>query len=135
MWNKNTNERIFIILQFFIPKRRKKIESEEQRRALQSDGESPAKKTKIETAKNSKKSAIFRFPNNFLVKKLLMLPKSDKCIPESAKMWERPEFLNAVVIFTSVYSRIPVIKASKSAPEAPQAYNNLLNWRRKRLRM
>ena len=52
----------------------------------------------------------------------------ERCIPESARIWERPAFLKLKETSEDVYSFAPQSNASNKPPPAPQENISLLNW-------
>ena len=94
--------------------------------ALNKDGDNPANHTKIISAViliiNESFFLPIRFPKNIAIPENI-----DKCIPESARMCDKPAFLKLPAISEEVYSFAPHNKASKSPPAAPHENINLLN--------
>ena len=97
------------------------------KKALNSEGVNPANQTNPAINIKRSKKAIFRLFNFFPIKNA-MAENNDKCIPESATIWESPASLNASVRFWFVYSLAPVRSASKRAPPSPHPYKSLLKY-------
>ena len=98
----------------------------EQMKALIKDGEKPANQTKRMST-----MILMIYVSRFLPilspQKTAIDENIERCIPESARMCESPESLNAFDIFGSVYSLAPLNKASSRPPASFQQYINLLN--------
>lgn len=101
-------------------------QSKEHKKARNKEGEKPANQTKSITNKNEKPILIF-FPAIFFDAEALKPAKKDKCIPESAKTWDKPAFLNPVLMLFSRYSLDPQRSARSNAPAASHAYIRRLN--------
>ena len=102
-------------------------------KALNKEGEKPANQTKIISAiiliiKVSFFLPIF-FPANMAIPENI-----DKCIPDKARICDKPAFLKASARLFSVYSFAPERRAKSKPPALPQAYINLLNCKRARAR-
>lgn len=90
------------------------------------DGPAPANHTKKTIAASSKKSAIFLLAILLDIKKASP-PNKLKCIPERARMCERPAFRKASDRTGSVYSLDAVKSVSRRPPASPHPYISLLN--------
>lgn len=99
--------------------------SKAQIKALKRDGEKPANHTKRIKVIILIKQVIFFLPIMF-PRKIEIAENIERCIPDKARMWDKPAFLNARLVLSSVYSFAPDSKANKSPPPLPQAYISLL---------
>ena len=74
---------------------------------------------------------LIRYVRRFLPilspQKIAIEENIERCIPESARICERPESRKAFVNFDSVYSLAPLSRASRRPPASFQQYINLLN--------
>ena len=109
------------------------IVSRAQIKARTRDGENPANHTKPTRAEIRRKKVSLRTPVR-LPKKSAMAENMERCIPERAKMWERPARRKASEVAASVYSRAPHKSARRRPPPLPQAYIRRLKCRRQRAR-
>lgn len=82
----------------------------------------PANHVNAQTAKSCKKIAK-RLPKNFFPANSAIPEKSERCIPESARICESPAFLNPVHNSESAYSFMPEINAKSSPPASPHVYS------------
>ena len=123
--NKNEKHKTVIILLFFTFAIDCKIKILLQIKARNNDGEKPANQTNRKIEKGFAKKTKLYFFIFFPI--MTAIPENkDKCIPDNAKMWESPAFLNASVVTFEVYSFAPDKSASKSPPASPHLYINLL---------
>ena len=97
----------------------------EQSKALKSEGERPAKSTK---SKMARRRGIKRclLPNTFPMDVPARDEKKERCIPLSARIWDKPADLKASEVFSSVYSRAPERSERINAPALPHALMSLL---------
>ena len=114
---KKERDKIIIIFMSLILNLYTRIEKIEHKKALNKDGENPAKKTNIKIKKSLIR--IIFFETSFEIK--------FKCIPDNASICESPAFLKLSDKFMSVYSFIPESKARSKPPALPQEYIIRLN--------
>ena len=96
-----------------------------QIKALVSDGEKPANHTNATNAIMRSRNVSFLIPARF-PKKIAIAENMERCMPESARMWERPARRKASWVDGSVYSRDPHKRAKSKPPPLPQLYISLL---------
>ena len=103
------------------------IEIIEQINALKRDGEKPANHTKNIRAEILIANITFR-RFNLLPIKTAIAENIERCIPESARMCERPAVLKLSERLASVNSFDPDKSAVRSPPALPQVYISRLNF-------
>ena len=118
---------------FFAPAMLAAIISMAQIKALVSDGEKPANQTKAIRVIMRSTKVSFLIPA-LLPKNIAIAENMERCMPERARMWERPARRKESWVAVSVYSRAPQRSARSKPPPPPQLYISLLNCKRHKAR-
>lgn len=104
-----------------------------QIKARVNDGEKPANHTKASSVTMRRIKVSFLIPALF-PKNIAIAENMERCMPESAKMCERPARRKESWVAASVYSRAPQRSARRRPPPLPQLYISLLKCKRHRAR-
>ncbi len=124
--NRNEKLKIIIISGSLLPAITAINIRHEHINALSNEGDNPANHTNIikEIIRIINES-LFRpilFPMNMAIEENM-----ERCIPDNARICERPEFLKFSDIFDDVYSFAPHSNVRSKPPASPHAYISLLN--------
>ena len=133
LWNKKEKQRIESISGCSAPAIAATNISIAQIKARVSDGEKPANHTKAISVIMRRTKVSFFIPAR-LPKNIAIAENMERCMPESARMWERPARRKFSWVDGSVYSRAPHSNAKSSPPPLPQLYISLLKWSRHKAR-